>query len=82
MKPPEVRVNRHAGSMTITLPNGWSFSRDFFFLLADAINAKSESMKKHDGEDAAYMQQIAKEISEKIQQADDREQNDIANIFR
>lgn len=79
---PKVRCRRHSATLTINLPLGsWSCSRDFFFLLADAIGDKAWNLSASDKEDAAYLNAIADAIGHAVQDADGREQEDIANIF-
>jgi len=82
-KKPTVRCRLSPqGTLTISLPGMSSnIARDWFFLIADALKEKAWNLSDVAHEDAVYIESVADAVSAAVQRADDKNQENIANIF-
>lgn len=81
MDKPKVTCDRKTETITVSLPIGWSFSRDFFYMLVDAIKQEAWHLSESENKDGIYLEEIADEIRKQVKSQDELEQKDIANIF-
>lgn len=83
--PPKIRINRRAGSVTITLPlNSWKFTRTFLNIIVDAIKWKAFEMTgdcapPHD--DAEYIESVGDKLREAIKAVDEKDELGKRQIF-
>ncbi len=80
-KKPKVIYQRATGALTITIGPYGSFAGDFFLLLAKAAKEKAWELSGDCKEDAEYIEEIADAVLVAVEKANNKNQQEIANIF-